>query len=98
MYVATDTGALTSKEGEHWRALTDKTGTHTIIDQMVVTATTVYGAGNEGVYQLNRHGEWQKISPEAPDSVISIVSDSDRLYIATKQRGIFHTSIEKEND
>ncbi len=98
VYVATDTGTLTSKEGEHWRALTDKTGTHTIIDQMVVTATTVYGAGNEGVYQLNRRGEWQKISPEAPDSVISIVSDSDRLYIATKQRGIFHTSIEKEND
>ena len=98
VYVATDTGTLTSKEGEHWRALTDKTGTHTIIDQMAVTATTVYGAGNEGVYQLNRRGEWQKISPEAPDSIISIVSDSDRLYIATKQRGIFHTSIEKEND
>ena len=98
VYVATDTGALTSKEGEHWRALTDKTGTHTIIDQMVVTATTVYGAGNEGVYQLNKRGEWQKISPEVPDSVISLVSDSDRLYIATKQRGIFHTSIEKEND
>ena len=98
VYVATDAGVLTSKEGEHWRALTDKTGTHTIIDQMVVTATTVYGAGNEGVYQLNKRGEWQKISPEAPDSVISLVSDSDRLYIATKQRGIFHTSIEKEND
>ena len=98
VYAATDTGTLMSKEGDHWRALTDKTGAYTITDQVVVVGTTIYGAGNEGVYQLNKRGEWEKISPEVPDSVISLVPNSDRLYIATKQRGIFHTSIENGND
>ena len=95
VYIATDIGTLMSKEGEHWRALTDKTGAYTITDRVAVVGTTIYGAGNEGIYQLNRRGEWEKISPEVPDSVISLVPNSDRLYIATKQRGIFHTSIEK---
>ena len=98
IYVATDAGALTSKDGEHWGTLTDKTGTHTIIDRIVGVGTTLYGAGNEGVYQLNRRSEWQKISPEVPDSVISLVSNNDRLYIATKQRGIFHISFEETDD
>ena len=98
VYVATDTGTLMSKEGDHWRALTDKIGAYIITDRIAMVGTTIYGAGNEGVYQLNRRGEWEKISPEVPDRVISLVPNSDRLYIATKQRGIFHTSIEKEND
>ena len=62
VYVATDAGVLMSETGEHWRALTDKTGTHTIIDRIAVSGTTVYGAGTEGAYQLNRRGEWKKIS------------------------------------
>ena len=98
VYVATDAGTLMSKEGEHWRALTDKTGAYTITDRIAVVGTTIYGAGNERIHQLNRRGEWEKISPEVPDRVISLVPNSDRLYIATKQRGIFHTSIEKENN
>ena len=98
VYVATDAGTLMSKEGEHWRALTDKTGAYTITDRVTVGGTTIYGAGNEGIHQLNKRGEWEKISPEVPDRVISLVPNSDRLYIATKQRGIFHTSIEKVNN
>lgn len=98
VYVATDAGTLMSKEGEHWRALTDKTGANTITDRVTVGGTTIYGAGNEGIHQLNKRGEWEKISPEVPDRVISLVPNSDRLYIATKQRGIFHTSIEKVNN
>ena len=96
VYVATDAGVLTSEDGEHWRAITDKTGTHTIIDRMAVAGMTVYGAGDEGVYQLNNRSEWEKISPEVPDSVISLVINSDRLYIVTERRGMFHVSLEKE--
>ncbi|MDE0684888.1 MAG: hypothetical protein OXI63_18360, partial [Candidatus Poribacteria bacterium] len=96
VYVATDAGVLVSENGEHWRAITDKVGTHTLIDQIAVDTTTVYGAGDKGVYKLNHRDEWEKISPEVPDSVISLVVNNDRLYITTKHRGMFHISVEKE--
>ena len=40
--------------------------------------------------------EWEKISPEVPDKVISLVLNADRLYVATEQRGMFRVSLEKE--
>ena len=97
VYVVTDAGVLMSETGEHWRALTDKTGTHTIIDRIAVSGTTVYGAGTEGAYQLNRRGEWKKISSEVPDSVISLVINGNKLYAATEKHGMFHVSLEEEN-
>ena len=98
VHVATDAGVLTSADGENWRTLTDKTGTHTIIDRIAVVGTTIYGAGNAGVYQLDNRGKWEQILPEVPNSVISVAIDGDRLYIATKQSGMFHASLKKEND
>ena len=97
VYVATDAGVLTSEMGEHWRAITDKTGMHTVIDRMAVSGTTVYGAGNEGTYQLNRRGEWKKISPKLPDSVLSLAIKGDKLYAVTEKRGMFQVSLEEEN-
>ena len=96
VYVATDAGVLTSEDGEHWRAITDTAGTHTIIDRMAVDTTTVYGGGDEGVYRLNTRGEWEQISPEVPDSVEAFVINNDRLYIVTEHRGMFYVSLEKE--
>lgn len=96
VYVATDAGVLTSEDGEHWRALTDTAGTHTLIDRMAVDTTTVYGVGDEGVYELNNRDEWEKISPEVPDSVTYLVISGNRLYITTEHRGMFHVSLEKE--
>ena len=96
VYVATDAGVLVSENGEHWRAITDKAGIHTLIDQMAVDTTTVYGAGDEGVYRLNHRNEWEKITPEVPGSVTSLVINNDRLYITTKHRGMFHVSVESE--
>ncbi len=97
MYVATDTGVLTSETGEHWRAITDRTGGHTVIDRIAVSGTRVYGAGDEGAYQLNRRGEWKKISPKLPDSVLSLVINRDKLYAVTEKRGMFQVSLEEEN-
>ena len=96
VYVATDTGVLTSADGEHWGVITDTAGGQTVIDRMAVAGTTVYGAGDGGVYRLNSRSEWEQISPEVPDSVISLVINSDRLYIATEHRGMFYVSLEKE--
>ena len=98
VYVATDTGVLTSADGEHWQAITDNDGTHTIIDRMAVSGTTIYGAGDKGVYQLDDRNRWEQISPEVPGTVIALVVKGNRLYIATEKRGMFHISLENENN
>ena len=96
VYVATDAGVLTSEDGEHWRAITDPAGMHTLIDRMAVDTTIVYGVGNEGVHRLNARDGWEQISPEVPDSVEAFVINNDRLYIVTEHRGMFYVSLEKE--
>lgn len=95
VYVATDAGVLTSADGEHWGVITDTEKGQTVIDRMAVDATTVYGAGNAGVYRLNNGNAWEKMSPEVPDSVTSLVINGDRLYIATEHRGMFYVSLKK---
>ena len=98
VYVATDTGVLTSEDGEHWRTITDKESAHTIIDRIAVAGTAVYGVGDGGAHRLDNRGKWEKISPEVPDSIISATINGDRLYVATEQRGMFHVSLENENN
>ena len=98
VYVATNAGVLTSADGEHWRAITDKEGAHGIIARIAVADAAIYGAGDTGVYKLNNRSRWEQILPEVPDHVISFVANNDKLYIATKQRGMFHILLENEND
>ena len=94
VYVATDNGVLSSQNGEHWYVITDNMGAPIVIDRFAVDGTTVYGAGDTGVYRLKT--EWQQISPEVPGKVISLIVSNDRLYIATEQRGLFHISLGEE--
>ena len=96
VYVATDTGVVTSQTGEHWSVVTDKMGERIVIDRFAVDSTTIYGAGDAGVYRLDDRGRWEHISPNIPDKIISLVVSNDRLYIATQQRGMFHISLEGE--
>ena len=96
VYVATDTGVVTSQTGEHWRVVTDRVGARIVLDRFVVDSMTVYGAGDAGVYRLDDRGRWEQISPSVPDKIISLIVSNDRLYIATRQRGMFHISLEKE--
>ncbi|MDE0555650.1 MAG: sigma-70 family RNA polymerase sigma factor, partial [Candidatus Poribacteria bacterium] len=63
IYVATNAGVLTSKDGEHWDVITDTAEGQTVIDRMAVAGMTVYGAGAGGVYRLNTRSEWEQISP-----------------------------------
>lgn len=97
VYVATDTGVISSQAGEHWRMSTDNLGTHIIIDRFATSGSNFYGAANMGVYRLDSRGKWEQISPNIPDKVVSLSASVDKLYIATKQSGIFYTSIEKES-
>ena len=98
VYVATDTGVLTSVDGEHWQTITDNDGTHTVMDRMAAAGTTIYGAGDKRVYRLDNRNRWEQISPEVPNTVIALVVKDNRLYIATQVRGMFHISLENENN
>ena len=95
VYVATDAGVLTSEVGERWHTITDMEGTRTVINQIAVDDVVVYGASDEAVYRLNNRSEWEKITPEVPDSVTALVVNNGRLYISTEHRGMFHISVEK---
>ena len=96
VYLATDAGVLTSENGEHWYAMTDKSGTHIIINQMTVAGTTVYGAGDAGAYRSDNGERWKQISPVIPSRITSLAINDGKLYIATKDRGMFYASLEEE--
>ena len=93
VYVATDRSVLASQTGAHWRVITNDV----VIDRLAVSALTVYGAGESGVYRLDVHDKWKQISPRVPGKVLSLVVDRDRLYVATQRRGLFHISLEEKN-
>ena len=95
VYVATDAGVLTSEAGERWHIITNTAGTRTIINQIAVDSRVVYGASDEAGYRLNHRDEWEKITPEVPDSVTDLVVNNERLYIITEHRGMFHISVGK---
>ena len=96
VYVATDSGVLSSQTGDHWRVLTDGAGTRVVIDKLAVDSTVVYGAGDTGIYRLNTPGRWKQIFPNIPDKIIALAVSNGRLYIATRQRGVFHSPLKEE--
>ena len=97
--IATDKGVLISHTGEHWRVITNKNRTHTVIDRFAVDGTTLYGVGDSGAYRLDPHGKWELLSSDVPNSPIaSLVISNDRLYAGTYDHGMFHISLEKQMD
>ena len=93
VYVATDAGVLASQTGGHWQVIKNDI----IIDRFAVDGSTVYGAGDTGLYRLDVHDKWEQISPVIPGKVRSLVVHFNRLYVATKQRGMFYISLEENN-
>ena len=97
--VATDKGVLISHTGEHWRVITDKNRTHTVIDKFAVDGITLYGIGDSGAYRLDPHDKWELLSSDVPKSPIaSLVISNDRLYAGTYDQGMFHISLEEQMD
>ena len=93
VYIATDSGVLASKTGEHWRVINDDI----VIDRFAVDGTTIYGTSDTGVYHLDVDGDWKQISQGVPGKVLSLVVDRDRLYVTTERRGMFHILLEEKN-
>ena len=101
VYVATDAGVLVSETGEHWRVIMDRRGTpivinHFAMNYFAVTGPKVYGAGDMGVYGLDTDGRWRQFASEVPGEVVSLDIMNNRLYGATKDRGIFQISLAEE--
>ena len=98
VYVATDAGVLVSETGEHWRVIMDRSGTpivinHFAMNHFAVTGPRVYGAGDMGVYGIDTDGRWKQFASEVPGKVTSLGIINNRLYGATKDRGIFQISL-----
>ena len=101
VYVATDAGVLVSETGEHWRVIMDRSGTpivinHFAMNHFAVTGPRVYGGGDMGVYGIDTDGRWRQIASEVPGKVVSLDIINNKLYGATKDRGIFQISLAEE--
>ena len=95
VYVATDAGVLVSETGEHWRVITDSADTRVVINQFAVDGTQIYGIGGIGVYRLDTRGQWERFSSEVPDEIRALTIANNKLYSASKGKGIFHISLEE---
>ena len=98
IYLATDKGVLTSQTGEHWRVMTNKTPMPTVINRFTTDGTTIYGAGDNGAYRLDTRGKWKLLSSEVPSRIESLVTSNDRLYVLTRDHGMFHMSLTETSD
>ena len=96
--IATDKGVLISKTGEHWQVITDKNQMPTVIGKFAVDGTTLYGVGDSGTYRLDAHSEWELLSADVPDNILSLVVSNDRLYVGTHNHGMFHISLKERMD
>ena len=101
VYVATDAGVLVSETGEHWRVIMDRSGAPIVINQFAmnhfaVAGPRVYGAGDMGAYGINTDGHWKQFASEVPGKVVSLDIINNKLYGATKDRGIFQISLAEE--
>ncbi len=89
VHVATDKGVFNSIDGVVWHAITDKTGETVIIKSLATAEDAVYGANDDGIYQLEKEtGAWKQIVPEIPDAITSLVVDGDTFYVGTEHRGV----------
>ena len=69
---------------------------HFAMNHFAVTGPRVYGAGDMGVYGLDTDGRWRQFASEVPGEVVSLDIINNRLYSATKNRGIFQISLAEE--
>lgn len=96
--LATDKGVLISQTGEHWQVITDKTDMPTVIDRFAVDGTTIYGVGDSSAYRLDADSKWELLSSEVPSRIQSLVTSNGRLYVETRDHGMFHISLEEQTD
>ena len=96
VYVATDTGIITSDDGRHWHIVTDSEGNNLIMEHLAIDGTTVYGVSKTGVYRLeNENDTWKQVASEVPERVTSLAVDGNVLYVGTRGSGVLHFNLDE---
>ena len=96
VYVSTDMGVMSSRDGETWHVLTDVDGKRLIMDRIAVEGITAYGVSDSGVYQVDTQTSvWKQIISELPHTATSFAIDGNTFYIGTKQNGVFRFQRDK---
>ena len=89
VYVLTDMGVMSSRDGETWDVPTNVDGNRLFIDRIAVDGMMAYGVCDSGVYQVdNQTNTWEQITPELPHTATSFAVDGNMFYIGTKQNGV----------
>ena len=97
--VATDTGVVTSSDGENWCPITDASEVPIVMCELAVDGSRVYGAAGEAVYRLKRNTlTWVQMASELPEGVTSFVADGDVLYIGTEGRGVLRLQVNRDKE
>ena len=97
--VSTDTGVVTSSDGENWYPITDASEVPIVMRELAVDGSRVYGAAGEAVYRLKHESlTWVQIASELPDGVTSLVVDGDVLYIGTEGRGVLRLQVNRDEE
>ena len=94
LYIATDKGGTSSNDGIHWHTATDAEGTPLVIEKMAVDGTTVYGATEQQIYQLQENSNtWEPVTPEVPSKINSFTVDGNTLYVGTPGHGVLRFTL-----
>ena len=89
IYVSTDMGVMSSRDGGTWHVLTDVDGNRPVMDRITVDGIAAYGVCNGGVYRAdNQTNTWKQITPELPHTATSFAVNSNTFYIGTQQNGV----------
>ena len=90
VYVSTDMGVMSSRDGEIWHVLTETDGNRLSMDGITVDGTAVYGIRDSGVYQVDiPTNTWKRIISALPYTATSLAIDGNTFYIGTKRNGVF---------
>lgn len=97
--VATDTGVVTSSDGENWYPITDASEVPIVMCELAVDSSRVYGVAGEAVYRLSHETlTWVHIASELPEGVTSFVADGDVLYMGTEGRGVLRLQVNRDKE
>ncbi len=89
IYVSTDMGVMSSRDGGIWHVLTDVDGNRPVMDRITVNGMAAYGVCNGGVYRLdNQTNTWEQIAPKLPHTATSFAVNNNTFYIRTQQNGV----------
>ena len=107
VYVATDSGIMTSDDGRSWQVVADSEGTNLIMEHLATEGTTLYGITKmthlfrkNAVFRLE-NGTWDQIATIIPgaiemsDLITSFAVVENTLYIGTERNGMLHFTLEE---